>query len=754
MFNNFEMTVTNIKGQQEPVDFNKITEQVRQAIDRFISLKGNRIYLKPERVTSKASFELEPGISTSEISNVVVNTAKNLATLDEPAWLHVAGIIYMQRLRKQRKCYDLPFDTWVQKMVDQGLYRPDLLSIYSQQDLKKFQNQLNFKRDFLFDHGGVSALEKRYLLDDELPQYLFAATALSLSIPEYEKDRLSFAKDLYDALSTLKISLATPLLRSARKPESNTASCFIIDVEDSLEGLMKANKDTALISRNAGGLGIYLGRVRSAGSTVKGHKGASKGVIAQIQVLDPIIRQYDQLGQRKGAATVALPVWHRDLPQFLQLQTVAGDDRLKAHDIKPQITVPDIYVEQVKTDKDWYLFDPKECLNHGIDLNDCWGEEFNKRYLAAIALAENGDLELFTKLSAKDLFKDIILTILSTGMPYIFMMDAANRANPNKGWIPAGNLCQESWSSLDHDHFHTCNLASIVAPNIETDEQLRQVSAIAIRALNNSIDIGNLPIPEARAHNLKYRTLGLGLMGLQDYLALKKEIYGSDRSKELLHELIETISFAALRESCLIAKDKKRFPAFNESNFALKDPIYCGRSFAELAGLSANPRNNWLELEAMIKEWGVANSQVMAIAPTTSTSILMGVSPGVIPVKDLQYSQQNMIGNLKSLPPAIEFQREYYVPITSVPDQDLLDMIAIMQAYVDSGVSVDLTYDLTTKKPGDLARYYLRGMEMGLKSFYYCRSKMNDNNRDDTEKDISAVQACTISNPDCEACAG
>ena len=415
----------------------------------------------------------------------------------------------------------------------------------------------------------------------ELPQEVFMCIAMLLAINE--ENRVLVAKSFYNALSLKKISLATPILANLRVPNGNLSSCFITAMDDNIESIFYNIDTIAKISKNGGGAGLNISRIRAKNSMVNGYHNASGGVIPWIKIINDTAVAVNQQGRRAGAVTVALDSWHLDIESFLELQTENGDQRGKAYDIYPQVVVSDLFMERVEKNLEWTLLDPYEIrMKYGIELCELYGEEFEKKYLE---IEKARDITLKKVVKARELFKEIMKTQIETGMPYIFFKDRANLMNHNNhvGMIGNGNLCMESFSNFspsrdfkeDIDEnsgvrkvnlgeVHTCNLVSLNLAEIEREELEKNVS-IAVRILDNTIDLTKTPIKESDKHNKNYRAIGVGTMGLADYLAREYMIY-EDSILEI-DELFEEIALYSLKSSALLAKERGSYPMFKSSQW-------------------------------------------------------------------------------------------------------------------------------------------------------------------------------------------
>ena len=513
-------------------------------------------------------------ISSEKIQDILINYAVSMTSFEESDWTYLAGKLLMRKTQegvfKNRGFSYGNFYETIKKMVELGVY-DSRLKEYGEEEIRELEKEIDISRDMIYDYAGANMFVNRYLLKYsgkifELPQEVFMCIAMLLAINE--ENRVLVAKNFYNALSLKKISLATPILANLRVPNGNLSSCFITAMDDNIESIFYNIDTIAKISKNGGGAGLNISRIRAKNSMVNGYHNASGGVIPWIKIINDTAVAVNQQGRRAGAVTVALDSWHLDIESFLELQTENGDQRGKAYDIYPQVVVSDLFMERVEKNLEWTLLDPYEIrMKYGVELCELYGKEFEKKYLE---IEKDRDIILKKIVKARELFKEIMKTQIETGMPYIFFKDRANLMNHNShvGMIGNGNLCMESFSnfspsrdfkeSIDENsgvrkvnlgEVHTCNLVSLNLAEIEREELEKNVS-IAVRILDNTIDLTKTPIKESDKHNRNYRAIGVGTMGLADYLAREYMIY-EDSILEI-DELFEEIALYSLKSSALI----------------------------------------------------------------------------------------------------------------------------------------------------------------------------------------------------------
>ena len=555
--------VVNRAGIKEELDIKKIREKLIKACD---NLEVNMIELE-----SHIDAIYQEGITTKKIQETLITQAVAMVSFEESDWTYVAGRLLMMETEREvfhKRGFSYgKFLQTVRELVDKKIY-DSRLGDYSDKEIEELGKYIAPDRDMMYDYAGANMLVNRYLIKYlgntyELPQEVFMCIAMLLAINE--KNRVEIAKKFYDALSLKKISLATPILANLRIPKGNLSSCFITAIDDNIESIFYNIDTIAKISKNGGGVGVNISRIRAKNSMVNGYYNASGGVVPWIRIINDTAVAVNQQGRRAGAVTVALDTWHLDIEKFLELQTENGDQRTKAYDIYPQVVVSDIFMKRVEKDEMWTLVDPYEIrMKYNLELCELYGVEFEKIYLQ---IENDETLTLKKRIRARELFKEIMKVQIETGMPYIFFKDRANRMNHNNhiGMIGNGNLCMESFSNfapsknyteeenngsgvrkVDLGMVHTCNLVSMNLAEIERDE-LEDITGIAVRILDNTIDLTETPILESDRHNSNYRTIGVGTMGLADFMAKEFMIY--EESLDEIDRLYEEIALYTVKAS-------------------------------------------------------------------------------------------------------------------------------------------------------------------------------------------------------------
>lgn len=691
----------------------------------------------------------KPEMNDKEILDAVIRAASELTSKEAPDWEIIAARFLSYKInleiREEEERYDIyDFKSKIKFLTDKNLYGAYILENYSSADIDELQKYLDYKRDDIFTYSGLDLLRKRYLITTydgrlvERVQEMFMGIAMHLAIPE--KDKVPFAKRLYDILSTLKATMATPTMTNARKPFNQLSSCFIETVPDTLKGIYRSVTNFAEVSKHGGGMGMYFGKVRANGSDIRGFEGVAGGVIRWIRLANDTAVAVDQLGVRQGAVAVYLDIWHKDMPEFLALRTNNGDDRMKAHDVFPGVCVPDLFWKEVRDNMegDWYMFDPHEVeKKYGKAIEDTYGEEFEEFYKKLVV-----DKEISRRvMPIKDMVRLLIKSWSETGTPFIFNRDLVNKYNPNKhqGMIYSSNLCTEIAQNMSPSEtvsteivtedgdtvivnktkpgdFVECNLASLTLGKLDVnnEKELEETVRTVVRALDNVIDLNYYPTPYAEVTNKKYRAIGLGTSGYH-HMLVKNDIRWSDEKAhaKLVDRVYEDINYYAIKESVEIAKDKGTYKVFEGSDWQT-GAYFTDRNYTS---------ERWQKLAADVKEFGLRNGYLMAIAPTGSTSIISGTSAGVDPIMSRYFLEEKKGAIVPRVAPGLTTKTFWLYENAHDIDQNIsMRMAGVRQRHLDQAQSVNI-YITTEYTMRQILNVYLTAWEAGVKSIYYVRGK-------------------------------
>ncbi|WP_019412650.1 ribonucleoside-diphosphate reductase subunit alpha [Paenisporosarcina sp. TG20] len=725
----------------------KILSNKEEIINQLLEL-FNQDQLAPLLRTHDKWLKKNTGASDAQWSQALV--LESLSHLDEeqPYWTFVAARIYLAQVYSEmaviRDCVVdevyMDFNKHLTRLSDKGLYDIRLLQAYKKDEIIALGEIIEPERDALFTYIGLKTLVDRYVARDydktpvELPQERWMIIAMTLMQNE-SLNRLEKVQEAYWAMSNLYMTVATPTLSNAGKPLGQLSSCFIDTVDDSLQGIYDSNTDVATLSKYGGGIGIYMGKVRSRGSSIRGFKGASSGVMPWIKQLNNTAVSVDQLGQRQGAIAVYLDVWHKDILPFLDLKLNNGDERMRAHDIFTGVSLPDIFMEKVKAREEWATFDPHEVRTvMGYSLEDFYDESrgkgsFRDKYQECIA-----DSRLSREVvPAIDIMKRIMRSQLETGVPYMFYRDEVNRMNTNKheGMIYSSNLCTEIFQNMSATQFKSitieddiivtrrkpgdfvvCNLSSINLGKAVPAGVLERLIKVQVRMLDNVIDLNIIPVPQAERTNARYRGIGLGTFGWHHLLALKGIRWESDDAVEFADKLYEEIAFLTVQASMNLSREKGPYPLFEGSAFHTGD-YFESRDYTS---------KKWKELRFEVAINGMRNGYLMAVAPNSSTSILAGSTASIDPIFQKSYSEEKKDYKIPVTVPDLNEDTTWYYKSAYFIDQHwTLKQNAARQRHIDQGVSLNL-YVQNTIKAKELLDLHIDAWERRLKTTYYVRS--------------------------------
>ncbi|WP_426683386.1 ribonucleoside-diphosphate reductase subunit alpha [Xanthomonas translucens pv. undulosa] len=717
-----------------------------------------------------AFVEKKESLSADEMVDYLIREAESRVDIATPEWEYFAARLYLHRLYKRaskNRFYDAgeKYGSYVglqESLADRGVYSIDILKNYSKDELAEAGKMIDPERDKLFAYNGLYLLATRYLATDnsrkvyELPQERWLTIALYLMQDEKPRERrMQLVGEAYWALSNLYMTVATPTLANAGKIGGQLSSCFIDTVDDSLQGIYDSNTDVARVSKHGGGVGAYLGYVRSSGSAIRGVKNSSGGVVPWIKQLNNTAVSVDQLGQRKGAIAVYLDIWHRDIEAFLDLRLNNGDQRLRAHDVFTAVCVPDIFMEAVERRGEWYLFDPHEVKEvKGWYLQDFFDEKrgegtFRARYEEVVADERIGRKVV----KAIDMLKRIMVSQLETGNPFMFYRDEVNRMNPNKhqGMVYSSNLCTEILQNMSPTRviqemisgdqivttkqagdFVVCNLSSVnlgravtAQPDLLSPDVLERLIRVQVRMLDNVIDLNDLPVPQATITNQKYRAIGLGTFGWHHLLAQKGIEWNSRQAEDYCDELYERINYLTIQASLALAKEKGAYKVFKGSDWQN------GEYFSKRGYDSAQ----WQELAAQVSINGVRNAWMIAVAPNMSTAQIAGSTASIDPIYSAFYYEEKKDFRRPVVAPGLNVDTyPYYEKGAYRVDQFAsVRQNARRQRHVDQSISFNF-YVPSTIRASTLLDLHMTAWKEGLKTTYYVRSN---------DIDISECEWCS-----------
>ncbi len=745
-------------------------EEMRTYIEQFID--GVEKDIDVDGVLNQLEREVYDGISTKELSKLVTLVLRAKIELD-PAYSQVAARQLSARLYEEAIAPDVrPGDAdFIQKYRDayaknitlavaEKKLAPGMLDF----DLAKIAAAIEPSRDDLFRYLGVETLHDRYFIraEDgrvlETPQFMWMRVAMGLALEEKEKE--ARAIEFYEVMSTLRFVPSTPTLFHAGTPHPQLSSCYLNVVEDDLNHIFKVFGDNAQLSKWAGGIGTAWSKLRATGALIKTAGITSQGTIPFLKIANDVTVAINRSGRRRGATCVYMENWHYDFPDFLELKKNTGDERRRAHDMNTASWVSDLFMKRVKEDGDWTLFSPDEA----VDLTETYGREFEELYTKYEAMAERGEIHLFKKMKARELWKKHISMLFETGHPWITFKDPSNIRSPqdHAGVVHNSNLCTEITLNTSATETAVCNLGSVnFAEHITNGqfdtEKVKATVAIAMRMLDNVIDLNFYPTKEAQYSNMKHRPVGLGVMGFHDALYALDINFASEECVTFADTSMEVVSYAAILSSTELARERGSYESFPGSKWDRGLlPVDTIKLLEENRGLSTTIDNterlDWAPVREAIKKYGMRNSNCMAIAPTATISNIAGSVPGIEPIYKNIYVKSNISGDFivvnealvndlkkrgmwsKEMLDTLKFNDGSIRHIPGIP-QELkekyretfeIDMKWLMKAsasrgkWIDQSQSVNIFYAGTSGK--EISDLYLYAWELGVKTTYYLRS--------------------------------
>ncbi|MEG7359730.1 ribonucleoside-diphosphate reductase subunit alpha [Pseudomonas citronellolis] len=752
-------------------------------------------------MTARTLVEREPNYSYV--------TARLLMDTLRAEALGFLGVVESATHHEMAELYARALPAYIEKGVEFELVDPKLKTF----DLAKLGAALNHERDQQFTYLGLQTLYDRYFIHKdgirfELPQVFFMRVAMGLAIEEPQKEERAI--EFYNLLSSFDYMSSTPTLFNAGTLRPQLSSCYLTTVPDDLSGIYSAIHDNAMLSKFAGGLGNDWTPVRALGSYIKGTNGKSQGVVPFLKVVNDTAVAVNQGGKRKGAVCAYLETWHLDIEEFLELRKNTGDDRRRTHDMNTANWIPDLFMKRVFEDGTWTLFSPSDVP----DLHDLYGKAFEERYEYYEALTQYGKLKLHKVVQAKDLWRKMLSMLFETGHPWLTFKDPCNLRSPQQhvGVVHSSNLCTEITLNTNKDEIAVCNLGSVNLVNHIVDgkldvEKLGRTVKTAVRMLDNVIDINYYSVPQAENSNLKHRPVGLGIMGFQDALYLQHIAYGSDAAIDFADKSMEAISYFAIQASCDLAEERGAYETFNGSLWSQGIlPIDSQKLLIEARGakyieVDQSESLDWAPVRERVRK-GIRNSNIMAIAPTATIANITGVSQSIEPTYQNLYVKSNLSGEFTVInpylvrdlkarglwDPVMVNDLKYYdgsvQQIERIP-QDLKDLYATAfevetkwivdaasrrQKWIDQAQSLNLYIAGASGKKLDVT--YRMAWYRGLKTTYYLRAlaatstekstintgKLNavssviDEGLQAAPAPAPVPKACSIDNPDCEAC--
>ncbi|HIO91439.1 MAG TPA: ribonucleoside-diphosphate reductase subunit alpha [Leucothrix mucor] len=806
--------VKTISGELKPLDEKRLKKIITESVKGLNGVDGKKVLQEAQR-------NIFDGIPEADVGTALVMSTRVMIEQD-PNYSTVAARLLLDNLR----CEALTFINGRKTLATQAemkLLYPSLLKKYihhavelelldeelTRYDLEKLGAAIKVQRDQQFAYLGLQTLYDRYFIHSEdgvrfeLPQIFFMRVAMGLAINEI--DRETRAIEFYNLLSSFNFMSSTPTLFNAGTLRPQLSSCYLTTVPDDLEGIYNAIKDNALLSKFAGGLGNDWTPVRGLGSHIKGTNGKSQGIVPFLKVSNDTAVAVNQGGKRKGAFCAYLETWHLDIEEFLELRKNTGDERRRTHDMNTANWIPDLFMKRVAAEQEWTLFSP----NEAPDLHELYGKAFDARYEEYEAKAARGEMRLSKTIKAVELWRKMLGMLFETGHPWITFKDPCNvrYSNQHVGVVHSSNLCTEIMLHTNSDEIAVCNLGSVnIAAHTTANginmKMLEKTITTATRMLDNVIEYNYYSVPQARRSNLQHRPVGLGVMGFQDALYKLGIAYASEEAVEFADNSMEAISYFAIQGSNNLAKERGTYSSYEGSLWSQGIlPIDSLEMMEEQRGdyfqVDKSSTLDWDSLRENIKQHGMRNSNVMAIAPTATISNICGVSQSIEPtyqnlfvksnlsgeftvvnpymvneLKELGLWDEVMVNDLKYFDGSVqsidripEEIKAKYANAFEIDPRWLIEAGSRRQKWIDQGQSLNLY--MSEPSGTKLDNLYKLAWVRGLKTTYYLRSMGATHMEKSAEQSSNATTssddmvisstakapaACSILDPDCDAC--
>ncbi|MGL4338820.1 MAG: ribonucleoside-diphosphate reductase subunit alpha [Rhodoglobus sp.] len=764
------ITVVKRSGEREPYDANKINLAIEAAT---VGLDDNITWVT--QIASELELTLFDGITTQQLDEAVIQVALQNVK-DDPAFDIVAARLLLKTIYKRvlgdynnavelKELHRSHFAANIIRGVEEGLLDSRLVELF---DLDLLATQLEPAHDELLKYIGVVTLNNRYGIKGrngdalEVPQYFWMRIAMGLSLNEAQPTQAALA--FYQKMSTLEYLAAGSTLVNAGTVYPQLANCFVMEMQDDMEHIAKTTRDVMWLTKGTGGIGLSVTKLRAQGSPIRSNNTASTGPIPFMHTIDSILRAVSRGGKKFGALCFYMENWHLDFPEFLDLRQNSGDPYRRTRTANTAVWISDEFMKRVQNDEDWYLFDPLEVS----DLNELYGKAFSARYNEYVAQAEAGQIRLFKKITAREQFKSILISLQTTSHPWLTWKDTINNRalNNNTGTIHLSNLCTEITLPQDKDNVSVCNLASInLSQHLIVDSsgavrldypKIEQSARLAVRQLDNLIDITRSSVAEADFSNNENRAVGLGVMGFTDVIEKLGVSYESEAAYELIDEIMEHVSYAAIDASTELATERGSYANFEGSRWSqglvpLDSIALTEADRGVQIKVNRTTRLDWDALRVKVAK-GMRNATLMAIAPTASIGLVAGTTPGLDPqfsqifsrstsngkflevnrnlVADLQKlgiwdSTREAIlrsqGDIQSIPSIPDSVKATYKTSFQLSPYAFLEVAARAQKWIDQAISRNMY--LETRDLGDMMDIYFAAWERGVKTTYYLHMK-------------------------------
>ena len=770
---NGEIKVVKSDGSKVSIDLDKIHKMVHKACKRITGVSESLVEMN-------SGLQFYDGITTKEIQKILVKSASDLISLDNPNYQFVAARLLLFGIQKQvfnTKWKDSeiypPLKDIIERNIDHGVYDKDILSWYTEEEIDKCDTFIKHSRDLNFTYAGIQQIVDKYLVQDrssntvyETPQFMYMLISMTL-FKNYHKDkRLDYVKRYYDAISQFKINIPTPIMAGVRTPLRQFASCVLVDSDDTLDSIFSSDMAIGQYVAQRAGIGINAGRIRGLGSKIRGGEVQHTGVIPFLKKFESTVRCCTQNGVRGGSATVHFPIWHQEIEDIIVLKNNKGTEDNRVRKLDYSIQISELFYKRFLANEDITLFSPHDVKG----LYEAFGtpefDELYEKYERATSIPK-------TKISARDLFTDLLKERAETGRIYIMNIDHSNTHSSFLDKVNMSNLCQEITLPTDpishiegEGEIALCILSAINV-GIVKEEEMESLCDLSVRGLEELIDFQEYPVKAAEVSTKARRSLGIGYIGLAHYLAKNKVKYGDPEAWQLVHDLTERFQYYLLKSSNMIAREKGACEYFNRTKYAQGQlPIdHYKKEVDEL--VKPEYVMDWDGLRQEINEWGLRHSTLTAQMPSESSSVVSNATNGIEPPRDHLSVKKSKKGTLKQVVPQYSILKNAYTLLWDMPDNTgYINVVAVMQKFFDQAISGNWSYNPENYENGEvpvsvMARDLLNTYKYGWKTSYYQNTmdgKVEDVITDPNSASNDYIPPLMDSPPvgdeeDCEACA-
>lgn len=744
-------------GTREPLNLAPIHEAVEWACNGY-----DRVSVSDIEINSKVQFH--DGITTQEIQQVMIRSAADLISEENPNYQYVAARLLLMDLRKKvyKQANPIPFEYMVRNNIYKNVYDKILLEKYSEQEIVFFGKCIDYDRDFLFTYAGLRQMVDKYLLQDRLlhephetPQEAFMLIGMFMFMNYEPKKRKEYVVKFYHALSQFKISLPTPIMAGVRTPLRQFSSCCLIDVGDSIESIMHANTAVAYYTAQRAGIGLNFGRIRGIDAPIRQGEVVHTGIIPFLKMFEATTKSFTQNSIRGGGSTSAMPFFHWEIETFIRLKNNKGNDENRVRRMDYSIALNKLFRERVRENANITLFSTNEVT----DLYDAFYSDDYERFAHLYEMYERNPRIRRKQINARELYLAILKERYETGRIYILNADHVNRHSSFKDHIYMSNLCQEITlptqpiENIDSPkgEIAMCILSNVNLGKIEKIEELDELTDLLVRFLDELIDYQNYPVIAAKRSTHNRRSLGIGVSDVFNMLAAHNLRYNDQHGRAVMHEYMERFQYGLIQASVQLAKEKGACPAFKQTKYA--DGIFpidtYEKTVDEIVPHKLNC--NWEQLRRDVKQYGMRHSTLSAIPPAASSSIVSNSTAGIDPVRKLLISKVSKYGPLKQLVPGFESYKRNYVLAWDIDNEEYMKFIAIFQKFIDQSISTNMYYDIKkypdNKVPvRELIRHESVAYKYGIKTLYYLNS--NDHSGEESQKWAQAGATETLPSND------